>query len=48
MLIVLLLTIGLNFYLIDIIPKGFFPQQDTGVVTGMRARPAGRIVSGDG
>ena len=33
-LIVLLLTIALNFYLIDIIPKGFFPQQDTGVIAG--------------
>jgi multidrug efflux pump len=34
MLALLLLTIGLNFYLIVIIPKGFFPQQDTGVLTG--------------
>jgi multidrug efflux pump len=34
MLAILLLTIGLNFYLIVIIPKGFFPQQDTGVITG--------------
>jgi multidrug efflux pump len=32
--ILLLLTIGLNFYLIAIIPKGFFPQQDTGVIMG--------------
>ena len=39
MLAVLLLTIGLNFYLIDIIPKGFFPQQDTGVVTGNARGP---------
>jgi multidrug efflux pump len=31
---VLLLTIGLNFYLIGIIPKGFFPQQDTGAIVG--------------
>ena len=30
----LLLTIALNFYLIVIIPKGFFPQQDTGVLMG--------------
>jgi multidrug efflux pump len=30
----LLLTIAFNFYLIDIIPKGFFPQQDTGVLSG--------------
>jgi multidrug efflux pump len=34
MLTILLLTIGLNFYLIDIIPKGFFPQQDTGAIVG--------------
>jgi multidrug efflux pump len=38
-LVVLLLTIGLNFYLIDIIPKGFFPQQDTGVITGSARGP---------
>jgi multidrug efflux pump len=34
MLILLLLTIALNFYLIVIIPKGFFPQQDTGAIMG--------------
>jgi multidrug efflux pump len=34
MLAVLLLTIALNFYLIVVIPKGFFPQQDTGAITG--------------
>ena len=34
MLAILLLTIGLNFYLIAIIPKGFFPQQDTGILAG--------------
>jgi multidrug efflux pump len=33
-LTLLLLTIALNFYLIVIIPKGFFPQQDTGAITG--------------
>jgi multidrug efflux pump len=38
MLMVLLLTIGLNFYLIDIIPKGFFPQQDTGAMVGNACR----------
>ncbi len=32
--VVLLLTIGLNFYPHRIIPKGFFPQQDTGAMTG--------------
>jgi multidrug efflux pump len=39
MLILLLLTIALNFYLIDIIPKGFFPQQDTGAITGSARGP---------
>ena len=29
-LTILLLTMGLNVYLYVIIPKGFFPQQDTG------------------
>jgi multidrug efflux pump len=33
-LVLLLLTIALNFYLIVIIPKGFFPQQDTGAIQG--------------
>jgi multidrug efflux pump len=39
MLALLLLTIGLNFYLIHIIPRGFFPQQDTGVITGNARGP---------
>src|ERR1035438_3996429 len=38
-LTILLLTIALNFYLIDIIPKGFFPQQDTGAITGSARGP---------
>ncbi|NDP43789.1 MAG: multidrug transporter subunit MdtC, partial [Aromatoleum sp.] len=33
-LLVLLATIGLNVYLYVVIPKGFFPQQDTGRLTG--------------
>jgi multidrug efflux pump len=33
-LIVLALTIGLNFYLFSIVPKGFFPQQDNGLAFG--------------
>jgi len=32
---VLVATIGLNIYLFVVIPKGFFPQQDTGSLTGM-------------
>jgi multidrug efflux pump len=34
MLVVLLLTIALNVVLIIRIPKGFFPQQDTGAIMG--------------
>jgi multidrug efflux pump len=34
MLVVLALTIALNFLLIVRIPKGFFPQQDTGALVG--------------
>jgi multidrug efflux pump len=34
MLVVLLLTVALNVVLIIRIPKGFFPQQDTGAIVG--------------
>ena len=34
MMLVLLVTIGLNVVLFTIIPKGFFPQQDTGLLIG--------------
>jgi len=33
-LLVLLATIGLNGYLYVVVPKGFFPQQDTGLMIG--------------
>src|SRR5580700_10457619 len=33
-LTVLLLTVALNVVLVIVIPKGFFPQQDTGAITG--------------
>jgi multidrug efflux pump len=33
-LLVLLSTIALNVLLIDVIPKGFFPLEDTGAITG--------------
>ena len=33
-LLTLLLTMGINVYLYDKIPKGFFPQQDTGRLQG--------------
>jgi multidrug efflux pump len=34
MLLVLIATIGLNFFLYIVIPKTFFPQQDTGQIRG--------------
>jgi len=38
MLVVLLATVLLNVYLYTIVPKGFFPQQDTGeLIGGLRA-----------
>jgi len=38
-IIVLMLTIALNVVVIVRIPKGFFPQQDTGVIMGMVQGP---------
>ena len=34
MLILLATVVGLNFYLYVVVPKGFFPQQDTGRMIG--------------
>jgi multidrug efflux pump len=34
MIIVLLCTVGLNIWLFTIIPKGFFPEEDTGRISG--------------
>jgi multidrug efflux pump len=34
MMLLLAATIGLNFYLYAVVPKGFFPQQDTGQIMG--------------
>jgi multidrug efflux pump len=34
-MLVLFLTVALNVYLFAIVPKGFFPQQDTGRLNGM-------------
>jgi len=34
MLVVLIATIGLNFWLYAIVPKGFFPSNDTGLMIG--------------
>jgi multidrug efflux pump len=34
-MLILAAVLGLNFYLYDLIPKGFFPQQDTGRFIGV-------------
>jgi len=34
-LCILLATVASNFYLFKIVPKGFLPQQDTGMISGM-------------
>ncbi len=33
-ILILLTTLGLNFYLYGVVPKGFVPQQDTGLLIG--------------
>ena len=33
-LVILLVVVGLNVYLFSVVPKGFFPQQDTGQLQG--------------
>jgi multidrug efflux pump len=35
MMLILAVVLGLNFYLYDVVPKGFFPQQDTGRMIGI-------------
>ena len=45
-LVVLFFTIALNVVLIIRVPKGFFPQEDTGSITGFGARLAGFILPG--
>src|SRR6185312_13066670 len=34
LLLLLLVTLGFNVYLYKVVPKGFFPQQDTGRISG--------------
>ena len=38
-LLVFFATLGLTIYLFMVIPKGFFPQQDTGLLIGIRKPP---------
>ena len=44
---VLLLVGVLNWYLLVIVPKGFFPQQDNGLISGTVQASQGHLVSGD-
>ena len=46
-LLVLLATVALNVYLYVIIPKGFFPQQDTGRLIGAHPGRPEHLVPGD-
>ena len=47
-LLVMLLTLGINVYLYVKIPKGFFPQQDTGRLHGSCRGPAAHLLPGAG
>jgi multidrug efflux pump len=38
-LLIAVATLGLTIYLFDVIPKGFFPVQDTGVILGVSEAP---------
>src|SRR5262249_33507900 len=38
-LLVTIATVGLTVFLAVIVPKGFFPQQDTGLITGVSEAP---------
>ena len=43
-LAVTIATVCLNVFLFIIVPKGFFPQQDTGLLNGARFRAPGYFV----
>ena len=47
MMLILAAVLGLNFYLYDVIPKGFFPQQDTGRLIGVDPGRPEHLVSAD-
>jgi len=42
MMVLLVATVGFNFYLYGVVPKGFFPQQDTGMMIGFLRPMTGR------
>ncbi len=45
---VMAITLGVSVYLYIAIPKGFFPQQDTGRLQGKRPGPAAHLIPGYG
>ena len=47
MLTLTLMTLVTSIFLFIVVPKGFFPQQDTGRLTGSDSGRSGYIVSGD-
>ncbi len=46
-LLIFFATLALSVYLFVIIPKGFFPQQDNGLITSTSEANAGHLVRGD-
>ena len=44
-LMVTIATVGLTVFLAIVVPKGFFPEQDTGVIVGVLAGAARGVVS---
>ena len=47
-MLILLAVVALNVYLFIVVPKGFFPQQDTGQLARRPARRPEHLVQGDG
>ena len=48
MLGVAALTVGVTVWFYSLVPKGFFPQQDTGMLMGTHRSGAGYLVRGHG
>ena len=47
-LITFVVTVALTIVLYMLIPKGFFPQQDTGIIVGLSDAPQDISFDGDG
>ena len=43
-LLIFIVTVAATVVLYVFVPKGFFPQQDTGIISGLTDAPAGRLV----